>query len=78
MFDLRQSIAKKKVVRAPPKINDHHSQFFAIPPCETNSETARGVSAAKVVATIDKPAIYHGKFLPPKKKSDMLFPAFFL
>ena len=41
--------------------------FFA-----TSSVTASGVSAAKVVATMEVPAIHHLKERPPMKYSSML------
>ena len=50
----------------------HQTQFPEIPFLATNSVTASGVSAAKVVATILKPAMYQGRFLPPKKKPSMV------
>lgn len=64
-----QSFAKKKTVSTPPKAKFHQIQFPAIPFFATNSVTASGVSAAKVVATIDNPARYQGKFLPERKNS---------
>lgn len=63
----RQSLAKKNTVNIPPISIFHQSQLPAIPFSPTNSVTARGVSAAKVVATIDNPANHHGKFLPDRK-----------
>src|SRR5690606_6964057 len=71
----RQSLAKKKTVSIPPKAKFHQIQLPAIPFFETNSVTASGVSAAKVVATIDKPARYQGRFLPERKNSFVLLPA---
>ena len=62
------SLAKKKVVNSPPAKKFHQSQLPEIPFPLTNSVTAKGVSAAKVVATIEIPAKYHGSFPPPKKK----------
>ena len=47
----------------------HHSQFPATPWRATNSVTAKGVSAAKVVATIEVPASHQGKVRPPTKYS---------
>ena len=37
--------------------------------------TASGVSAAKVVATIEVPASHHGTSRPERKNSSTLFPA---
>jgi hypothetical protein len=37
--------------------------------------TASGVSAAKVVATIDVPASHHGRFRPDRKHALALRPA---
>jgi hypothetical protein len=56
----------------PPKKKFHHSQLPAIPFAATSSVTARGVSAANVVATMLVPAIYQGRFLPVRKKSPVL------
>ena len=68
-FAFRHILAKKKVVNIPPISMFHHNQFPEIPFFLTTSATHNGVSAAKVVATIEIPAMYHGKFLPAKKKS---------
>jgi hypothetical protein len=54
---------------------DHHSQFPATPFLATISVTASGVSAAKVVATIDVPASHHGRLRPATKYSPVLSPA---
>ena len=50
----------------------HHSQFPAMPFLATKPVTANGVSAAKVVATIDVPASHQGMFRPDKKNSLVL------
>ena len=71
----RQSLEKKKTVNMPPMAMFHHNQFPAIPFLATSSVTARGVSAAKVVATMAVPAIYQGIFRPDKKNSLVLSPA---
>jgi hypothetical protein len=42
-----------------------------------NSVIARGVSAAKVVATMEVPTIHHGRDLPDKKYSSVLEAALF-
>jgi len=75
IFAFRQSLAKKKVANIPPIKPFHHSQLPLTPLCATNSVTNSGVSAAKVVATIEVPAIHQGKFRPPKKKLSTFFPA---
>jgi hypothetical protein len=61
----------------PPNAKFHQSQLPAIPFLATNSVTARGVSAANVVATIDMPARYQGRFLPDRKNSFVSLPARF-
>ena len=53
----------------------HQSQLPAMPPFATMPVTASGVSAAKVVATIDVPASHHGILRPERKNSLTLFPA---
>ena len=68
-FAFRHILAKKKVVSMPPISIFHHNQFPEMPFFLTTSATHKGVSAAKVVATIDITAMYQGKFLPAKKKS---------
>ena len=65
----RHKREKNTVVSIPPASKFHQSQFPLIPYCPTNSVTAKGVSAANVVATIDIPAIYQGSERPPKKYS---------
>src|SRR5690606_11939904 len=65
----RHILAKKKVVNIPPISMFHHNQFPETPFFLITSATHSGVSAANVVATIEIPAIYQGKFLPAKKKS---------
>src|SRR5688500_6377953 len=72
-----QSCAKKKVVSIPPIRKFHQSQFPDIPLSSTNSATARGVSAANVVATMDNPAINQGRLRPPRKKEERFLLAFF-
>ena len=48
-------------------------------PCSrTAPATNKGVSDEKVVATMDVPAIYHGKERPATKKSAVLSLAFFV
>ena len=53
----------------------HHSQLPAMPPIATMPVTARGVSAAKVVATMDVPASHQGTLRPERKNSLTLEPA---
>lgn len=70
---LLQNLAKKKVVSIPPDKKLHQIQFPDIPLEPTNSVTAKGVSAAKVVATMEIPAISQGiRRLPRKKLSKSL------
>ncbi len=71
----RHSRAKKKTVSTPPKTKFHQSQFPAIPFRATSSVTASGVSAAKVVATIEVPASHQGRLRPERKNSSTLLPA---
>ena len=66
---LLHNLAKKKVVSIPLISKLHHCQLLDIPDFLMISVTYNGVSAANVVATMDNPAMYHGKFLPPRKKS---------
>ena len=50
----------------------HHSQLPAMPYRATMPVTTSGVSAAKVVATIDVPASHHGTLRPERKNSVVL------
>src|SRR5687768_13207472 len=59
----------------PVRTNAHHTQFPATPVRLTMSVTRLGVSALKVVATIDKPASHHGTARPDPKNSEVLRPA---
>src|SRR6185312_13832920 len=70
----RQSRAKKKTVRMPEIAPFHHSQLPATPYLATSPATTRGVSAEKVVATMDVPASHHGRARPETKysSSDLL------
>src|SRR5271165_1010168 len=70
----RHSLAKKKTVRIPDMTELHHTQFPAIPCWTTKPVTASGVSAAKVVATIEMPASHHGTLRPERKNSPRLAP----
>ena len=69
----RHNRAKNTVVNMPPASKFHQSQFPLIPYWPTSSVTAKGVSAAKVVATIEIPAMYQGRERPPKKYSLSVF-----
>src|SRR4030043_759279 len=68
-------LEKKNTVSNPPKAIFHQSQLPAIPFFATSSVTARGVSAAQVVATMAVPARYQGRFLPDRKNCFMSLPA---
>ena len=52
----------------------HHTQFPETPFCRTISVTRFGVSAEKVVATIEIPNNHQGIFLPERKNSFVFFP----
>jgi len=66
---------KKNTVSTPPKTKFHQSQLPAMPFFATSSVTASGVSAAKVVATMEVPASHQGRFRPERKNSCTLEPA---
>ena len=53
----------------------HQTQFPATPLVRTISVTRLGVSAEKVVATIEIPKSHQGILRPDKKKSVVLLPA---
>ena len=55
----------------------HHAQLPATPLFLTISVTKLGVSAEKVVATIETPNNHHDMLRPPKKNSELLDPADF-
>src|ERR1051325_7403642 len=74
----RQSRAKKNTVSIPLIAKHHHSQLPATPFAATMPVTTSGVSAAKVVATIDAPASHHGTARPERKYSLRLSPPFFV
>ena len=63
----RQRREKKKTVRTPEKAPFHQSQLPATPNLATSPATTSGVSAAKVVATIDVPASHQGSERPETK-----------
>ncbi len=64
-----------KTVSIPPTAKHHQSQFFQIPWSRTHPVTTSGVSAAKVVATIEVPVIHQGSDRPDRKNSSGLDPA---
>ena len=70
----RHIFAKKKTVRIPDMTELHQTQFPAMPCWTTKPVTASGVSAAKVVATIEMPASHHGTLRPERKNSPRLWP----
>jgi hypothetical protein len=74
----RHSFAKKNTVALNPQAADHHIQLLNIPVSREVPATQSGVSAAKVVATIDVPAMYQGSDLPATKKAEVLFEALFV
>ncbi len=74
--DRRQSRANRNTVSIPLATEFHHSQLPAMPLRATMPVTASGVSAAKVVATIEVPASHHGTLRPDRKNSLMFVPAF--
>ena len=53
----------------------HHSQFAATPASRTKPATKSGVSAAKVVATSEKPRSHQGMLRPARKNCSALSPA---
>ncbi len=71
----RHIFAKKKTVSTPPRTKFHQSQLPAMPFFATSSVTASGVSAAKVVATMEVPASHQGRLRPERKNSWTLDPA---
>src|SRR5207247_1459927 len=71
----RHRRAKKKTVSTPPKTKFHQSQLPAMPLRATSSVTARGVSVAKVVATMEVPASHQGRSRPERKNSSRSRPA---
>ena len=55
--------------------NAHQTQFWLTPPVRTRSVTKLGVSAEKVVATIDVPINHQGMERPARKYSSVPRPA---
>ena len=53
----------------------HQNQFCQMPGPRMNSVMARGVSAAKVVATMEVPTTHQGRERPDRKYSSVLEPA---
>src|ERR1700739_485059 len=70
--DLRQYRAKKKTVSIPLRHMLHQIQLPAMPWVATNPLTNKGVSAAKVVATMEVPASHQETLRPERKKSSVL------
>ena len=52
----------------------HQTQFPETPLVRTMSVTKLGVSVENVVATIERPNIHQGMFLPDRKKALALLP----
>src|SRR5438270_10332598 len=69
----RQWRAKKNTVSIPLRHELHQIQLPAMPWVATTPETNSGVSAAKVVATIEVPAS-HQETLRPEIKNSSVFP----
>jgi hypothetical protein len=65
----RHRRAKKNTVSMLPNAALHQIQLPAMPLRATRPATASGVSAAKVVATIEVPASHHGRLRPVRKYS---------
>jgi hypothetical protein len=74
--DLLQSFAYTNTVSIPVNKNAHQAQLPPTPFFLTISVTKLGVSAEKVVATIDTPNSHQGIFLPERKNSFAELPAF--
>ena len=68
----RHNRENRKTPKRDPISKFHQNQFCQIPGPRTNSVMAKGVSAAKVVATIDVPTIHHGRVRPDRKYSSVL------
>src|SRR5210317_1119311 len=64
-----------KTVTIPVIRNAHQAQFLATPFSRTMPVTRFGVSAEKVHATIEIPNSHQGIPRPPKKNSEVSFPA---
>src|SRR5262245_35296429 len=69
----RHQRAKKNTCSTPPTAKHHHTQFFHTPPSRTQPVTTSGVSALKLVATIDVPASHHPIVRPLRKYSSTLW-----
>jgi hypothetical protein len=78
MPERRHRREKRKTVSMPLATMFHQSQLPAIPFLATRPVTTSGVSAAKVVATIDVPASHHGTLRPDRKNSLVFDPALLL
>ncbi len=68
-FARRQNREKKNTANMPISAPFHQYQLPAMPRLATRPLTARGVSAAKVVATMDVPSIHQGMPWPEAKYS---------
>jgi len=64
-----------KVPRTTGRTSAHQNQFPAIPSVATSPAMASGVSAAKVVATIEVPASHQGRVRPAAKKASVFLDA---
>ena len=64
-----------KTVTIPVIRKAHHAQLLATPFSRTRPVTKLGVSAEKVVATIETPSNHQGMVRPPKKYSLIFLPA---
>ena len=62
----RHNRENRKTPKRDPISKFHQNQFCQIPGPRTNSVMAKGVSAAKVVATIDVPTTHHGRVRPER------------
>jgi hypothetical protein len=60
----RRMRLNKTTASAHPIIGDQYCQTAGTPYWRTSAQTHKGVSAAKLVATMDEPAIYHFKVRP--------------
>ena len=63
----RHQREKKKTCNTPPTAKHHHTQFFHTPPSRTQPVITSGVSALKLVATIDVPASHQPIVRPLRK-----------
>src|SRR3989338_2508803 len=66
---LTQRRENRNMLNNPPSAAFHQNQFRHMPSLRTYSVIARGVSEAKVVATMEVPSSHQGRFLPERKYS---------